>query len=154
MFPIDIAAAAPPPSGVAGTFPQDLDSVTAAILARLLEGEELTPMDSVFRDGTTRLGAFIYTLTHNRNWDFEFRDVAIATKDGRIARVRAFRFALATIQAALAVGAADWIVKVKQARARLREKAVALKVVAAKKNVVKRWKPHGDPRQLKFWGDV
>jgi hypothetical protein len=153
MASFDTVTSAPTPAGNMGTFPRNLGSVTAAILARLLEGEELTPMDSVFRDGTTRLGAFIYSLVHHHNWELEYRDKAVGTKDGRIAHVRAFRLNCSVIEAANVIGATVWVVKVKLARAKLREAAGEVKAIVARRDVSKRWKRHGDSSQLKLWND-
>ena len=46
-----------------GTFPTRLNTVTAEVLGRLLEGESLTGMDAVFGCSTTRLAAVIHYLT-------------------------------------------------------------------------------------------
>ena len=48
-----------------GNLPKRINTVTAAVLAGLLESNTLTGMDSVFKQSTTRLGAVIHRLTRD-----------------------------------------------------------------------------------------
>lgn len=122
-----------------GSLPQRHDTVRAAILAALLESNELTGMESVFAQSTTRLSAVIYALETEYGWNIARRDLVVATKDGRTASIVAYRLLPATIERALAMGARAWIDEVKVVRAKLKQHAFERKQ---------------DPRQQSLWGDA
>ena len=54
-----------------GTLPKRINTVTAAVLAGLLESKELTGLESVFSMSTTRLAAYIHTLSDKYDWEIE-----------------------------------------------------------------------------------
>lgn len=134
-----------------GTLPKRINTVTAAVLADLLESNTLTGMDSVFKQNTTRLGAVIHRLTRDYGWHIERRDIATGTNDGRVAEISAYWLPQATITQAFAVGAGDWVEGVKVARAERRKQLGKCKSDAAKINARKHFKNH-DPRQDDLWG--
>lgn len=130
-----------------GTRPARVDTVTAAVLAGLLESNTLTGMDSVFKQNTTRLGAVIHRLTRDYGWQIDRRDVATGTSDGRVAEITAYWLPQATIAQAFEAGARQWINTVKAARALRRNDAEKCRNIATRKNAARKI----DPRQSGFW---
>src|SRR3546814_4874033 len=100
-----------------GQLPKRKNTVTAAVLAGLLEGETLTGMDAVFGQSTTRLGAVVFWLSERYGWTIERRDIATGTNDGRVAWITCYWLRQATRAAAFDVGARPWVDGVKAARA-------------------------------------
>ncbi len=133
-----------------GTLPKRINTVTAAVLAGLLESNTLTGMDSVFKQSTTRLGAVVHRLTRDYGWCIERRAIATGTNDGRVAEISAYWLPQATIAQAFEAGAREWIESVKAARAERRKQSEKCKSDAAKINARKHFKNH-DPRQNDFW---
>lgn len=133
-----------------GNLPKRINTVTAAILAGLLESKTLTGMDSVFKQSTTRLSAVVHRLTRDYGWLINRRDIATGTNDGRVAEISAYWLPQATIAQAFAVGAGDWVEGVKVARAERRKQSGKCKSDAAKINARKHFKNH-DPRQDELW---
>jgi len=105
-----------------GKLPKRINTVTAAVLAGLLESKELTGMDSVFSMSTTRLAAYIHTLSDKYDWEIERKDKCIGTNDGRTAWIAQYWLPVETISLALDAGARVWIDDVKDACARRRLK--------------------------------
>lgn len=103
-----------------GTFPSQHKSVTAEVLARLIQGETLTSMSMVFGAHTTRLAPKIHVLRHSKGWDIVSTPATIHTVDGRLTQVSEYRFSAASIQAAFANGGADFCESVRVARNQLR----------------------------------
>ncbi|MDB5889531.1 MAG: hypothetical protein JWP47_362 [Polaromonas sp.] len=103
-----------------GTFPSQHKSVTAEVLARLIQGETLTSMSMVFGAHTTRLAPKIHVLRHLNGWDIMSTPATIHTVDGRLTKVSEYRLSAASIQAALAKGGAHFCESVRVARDRLR----------------------------------
>ena len=136
-----------------GTLPKRINTVTAAVLAGLLESNTLTGMESVFKQNTTRLGAFIHRLTRDYGWDFDRRDIATWTNDGRIASITAYWLPQTTIAQAFEAGARKWIDSVKVARAERRKQFDKCKAEAARINAGKHLKTI-DPRQERLWGEI
>jgi hypothetical protein len=133
--------------------PKRVDTVTAEVLAELLESKALTGMESVFKQSTTRLSAFIHYLKKNYNFHSETNSKATGTNDGRISTISAYWFAQAAIEFAFEnLNARDWIFKVRAARKELRKQAPKCKVEAAQKNARKY--PVADPRQCNLWGEI
>jgi hypothetical protein len=130
-----------------------IDTVRAAALAAMLEGADLTGMDSVFKHSTTRLSAVIHALTNRYGWQFERRDFATGTSDGRTAWISMYWLPQETIAQAFEDGAREWIERVKVARAERRKNANKCKASAAKKNAARARLRKQDPRQGAFWGD-
>lgn len=106
-----------------GHYPERLDTVTAEVLARLLNYETLTSLDGVFDANTTRLSAVVHYLEQAYVWTVDRRDTATACKDGRVAWVKEYFLDPLTIEAAMAAGAGSWRAEVRRARAALRKKA-------------------------------
>ena len=116
-----------------GDFPTRRNTVTAEILARLLDGENLTGMDAVFSAGTTRLSSSIHT--HRRNsWPIEAVDKVVGTNDGRVSEIRVYYLPTAAIELAFKNGPQEFCQSVKVARAKLRQHAPKAKAQAAKRN--------------------
>lgn len=98
-------------AAVAGTpiFPQRTNTVTAEVLARLVRGETLTSLDSVFGSSTTRLSAFIFTHVGN-GWEIESEPFAAGCKDGRVSWPHKYYLRTEVIAKA-GPGAAAWCVQ-------------------------------------------
>lgn len=137
-----------------GTLPKRQYTVRAAVLAALLEGNELTGMESVFAQSTTRLAAVIYALESEYGWHIVRRDLVVATKDGRTASIVAYRLLPETIEQALVMGARAWIDEVKVVRAKLKQHAFKRKLDATKANAVGNHLHKQDPRQQSLWGEA
>lgn len=137
-----------------GTLPIRCDTVTAAILASMLELNILTGMDAVFRQSTTRLGAVIHRLERDYGWHFDRRDIATGTNDGRVASIRAYWLPQATIAQAYESGAREWVESVKVARAKRRKKAAECKASASRINATRKHFKIQDPRQDSLWGGI
>jgi len=120
-----------------GILPARCDTVIAAVLAALLEGRELTGMDSVIQHNTTRLGGVIYQLERTYGWHIERRDIATGTSDGRIATITAYWLTYKAVAQAFDAGASEWIDRVHAARAERRQRAGKCKVEAARQNAAK-----------------
>jgi hypothetical protein len=136
-----------------GSFPARKNTVTAEVLAALLESKVLTGLEAVFKANTTRLAASVEYIHREYNWPIERRAVAYGTDDGRIPTVKNYWFAQETIARAFEAGAREWIDAVKLARAARRKQAAYCKSEAAKRNASRKPKQH-DPRQSSLWGDL
>lgn len=135
-----------------GTLPKRINTVTAAVLAGLLESNVLTGMDSVFKQNTTRLGAVVHRLEREYGWCIDRRDVATGTSDGRVATISAYWLPQATIAKAFDAGAREWIDSVKAARAERRKQSDKCKANAARLNAARKHCKSHDPRQENLWG--
>jgi len=136
-----------------GTFPKRRNTVTAGVLAALMESKTITGMDGVFSMSSTRLAAFIFYLEQNYGWTIERRDFATGTNDGRESWVTQYWLLQATITQAFDLGARDWVDGVNAARAERRKLAAKCKIEAAKKNALRTKFRKPDPRQAGLWGD-
>ena len=134
-----------------GTMPIRRNTVTSAVLVRLLESNVLTGMDSVFKESTTRLSAVIYRLKRDYGWHIERRDIVTGTNDGRIASITAYWLPQSTIAEAFGMEAREWIESVKAARAKRRQEASKCKAAAAQINAARRQCTRRDPRQGALW---
>lgn len=121
----------------AGALPVRQNTVTADVLAKLLEGDTLRGLDSVFASSTTRLGAFIFTLEQNYGWIIERRDFAAGTNDGRISRPAEYWLSNESRAAAFEKGARAWIDGVKTARRERKKLAAECKREASKRNALR-----------------
>ena len=65
--------------------PQKLNSVTAEVLARLLNGQALSQQDATKLMSCTRLGSVVHILRHNYGWNIVTQDETSPTQDGRTA---------------------------------------------------------------------
>lgn len=138
----------------AGTRPERINTVTAEALALLLEMNEITGMESVFRMSTTRLSAVIHYLQKRYDWQIERRDEVTGTNDGRIPTITVYWLPQATIAQAFERGARDWIDRVKAARKEKRKAADKCKEIAARINHARKQSRKSDPRQSSLWGEL
>ncbi|QRX84268.1 hypothetical protein [Glaciimonas sp. PAMC28666] len=137
-----------------GSLPNRKNTVTAAVLACLLESSHLTGMESVFKQSTTRLSAVIHYLERDYCWNIDRRDIVTGTSDGRIASITTYWLSQTAIAQAFETGARHWIDKVNAARAARRKQSDKCKADAARLNTCrKQFKSH-DPRQGGLWGDI
>lgn len=125
-------------AAVAGTpiFPQRTNTVTAEVLARLLRGETLTALDSVFNSSTTRLGAFVFSLS-GYGWEIESEPFAAGCKDGRVSWPHKY-YLRAEVIAKAGAGAGAWCAQVFKDRRELRRKAAQAEREAARLNAMRR----------------
>lgn len=130
-----------------GTLPIRTNTVTAAVLAGLLESNVLTGLDSVFKQSTTRLSAVIHRLERDYGWTIDRRAFAAGTGDGRVAEVAAYWLPQATIAQAFEAGARQWVDAVNAARALRRRDAEKCRVIAKKRNATRKT----GPRQSGLW---
>lgn len=135
-----------------GNLPKRINTVTAAVLAGLLESKTLTGMDSVFKQSTTRLSAVVHRLTRDYGWLINRRDIATGTNDGRVAEIAAYWLPQETIAQAFEAGARGWIESVKATRTERRKQSAKCKTQATKINAAR--KRMQDPRQFGLWGCI
>jgi hypothetical protein len=121
-----------------GSLPVRHSTVTASVLCRLLEGENLTGMDAVFGCSTTRLAAVIYYLAQEYGWYANHVDIDVGTNDGRVATIRTYHLPRAVIRKAFDAGALEFCRSVKAARAATRKNAAKAKEEAHKRNAARR----------------
>jgi hypothetical protein len=135
------------PTPFIGTFPTRHKTVTAEVLCRLCNGENLTGMDAVFGCSTTRLAAVIHYLAEKYGWNIDHVDIDVGTNDGRIAVIRAYFLPRAAIRRAFDGGALEFCRSVKEARAKTRKQAPKARAEADKRNAARaaaRFNPHQD----------
>lgn len=130
-----------------GIRPARTNTVLACVLARLLEGESLTGMESVFKQSTTRLSAFIHRLSRHYGWAIESTTLVAGTNDGRIAYISSYWLPSPVIASAFETGSREWIEKVNRAREQRKNHSNYCKSKAAKINAVRL----PDPRQNNLW---
>ena len=130
--------------------PTRTNTVTAHVLADFLESQALTGMAGVFKQSTTRLSAVIHYLAKNYGFEAERRDMATGTEDGRTTTIASYWLSQEVIAFAFdALGAREWIDRVRVARGERRKKSKQCKEQAAKANAKKY--PLSDPRQGDLW---
>ena len=120
-----------------GMLPARQNTVTADVLARLIAGERLTGLESVFDCSTTRLAAVVGYLGKDYAWNIQRYDKAIGCRDGRVTQVRVYWLCPNQTEAALAAGAGPWCQEVRAARRALRAKAAKARIEAARANARK-----------------
>ena len=120
-----------------GSLPTRHNTVTAEVLCRLINGENLTGMDAVYCASTTRLAASINYLSDKYSWTIERVDIDVGTADGRVTVVKAYYLSRATIRRAFDAGALSFCQSVKEARAKTRKHASKAKAEAAKSNAAR-----------------
>lgn len=135
-----------------GRYPVRLDTVTAEVLARLLNYESLTSLDSVFDSSTTRLAAVVHRLESGYGWNIDRRDIAAGCNDGRVAWVTEYTINPLTIEAAQVTGAGNWCSDVRRARGVLRKKAAEAKRKAALANIAAAARRRIHPGQHDLFG--
>jgi hypothetical protein len=117
-----------------GKFPIKLNTVTAEVLARLLNYERLTSLDAVSEANTTRLSAVTHYLGKEYGWPIEADDKATGCRDGRVAWVAEYSLAPEIIAHAMAAGAGIWCAKVRAARRARRTQAAQARRNAERAN--------------------
>ena len=121
----------------AGDFPVKQNTVTADVLARLLTGERLTSLDTVYEASTTRLGAVVFYLVNKYGWQIESIDKAAGCKDGRVAWVSEYFISNETLTHTLAAGAGQWCAAVRAARTKRRVHAAQARREASRANAAR-----------------
>lgn len=116
------------------TFPRRTNTVTAEVLARLLNYERLTSLDAVSEASTTRLSAVTHYLGKEYGWPIEADDKAAGCRDGRVAWVAEYFLAPDIIARVMAAGAGVWCAKVRAARRARRTQAAQARRNAERAN--------------------
>jgi hypothetical protein len=132
----------------AGGFPVKQNTVIADVLARLLTGERLTSLDTVYEASTTRLGAVVFSLVNKYGWQIESIDKAAGCKDGRVAWVSEYFLSNETRTHTLAAGAEQWCATVRAARTKRRAHAAQARREANRANAAR----NAYRQQPKQWG--
>ena len=122
---------------VPGNQPQRKNTVTAEVLARLLNHERLTSLDAVSEASTTRLSAVTFYLVGKYQWPIAARDKAAGCRDGRVAWVAEYLLSPEVITQAMAAGAGDWCAKVRAARLARRAHAAQARSDADRANAAR-----------------
>jgi len=135
-----------------GGFPAKLDTVTAEVLARLLNYERLTSLDAVGEASTTRLSAVTYYLGKEYGWQVESMDKAAGCRDGRVAWVSEYFLDPEIIARAMAAGAGEWCAKVRVARRARRAHAAQARREAERANAARKARRHHPGQQGLFEG--
>lgn len=133
-----------------GTFPVKQNTVLAAVLADLLEGQRITGMGAVFEESTTRLAHHIYALK-GYGWPVQSADKVVGTNDGRVATISEYWLSPEVIEAAMAQGAREWVDGVRHARRLRRKKAAEAKRKAAQFEVAKKLAALINPAQFNLF---
>ncbi|MBY4828697.1 hypothetical protein [Burkholderia dolosa] len=93
----------------AGMLPARQNTVTAEVLCAMLEGRELTAIDSVFACSTTRLASVVHELDKRHGWRIERCNKPLETTDCRISIVTVYWLSPGVREAAFAAGAGTWV---------------------------------------------
>ena len=117
--------------GTAGRFPLIFKSACAEVLVRLLEGEELTAVDTWHGCSTMRLAAHKHYLSSKYGWPIISEAKHVFCDDGRIATIACYRLPKSVISQAYMAGAGRWVSMVRKARSDLRGKKNGIKPVRA-----------------------
>ena len=133
-----------------GGLPAKLNTVTAEVLARLLNYERLTSLDAVFEASTTRLSAVAHYLARQYGWEIEAVDKASGCRDGRVAWVAEYFIAPESVARAIAAGAGDWCAKVRAARRARRAHAAQARREAERANAARSARRHHPGQQGLF----
>ena len=128
--------------------PVKQNTVTADVLARLLTGERLTSLDTVYEASTTRLGAVVFYLANDYGWQIESMDKAAGCKDGRVAWVSEYFLPAEIIARGMAAGAGEWCAEVRAARNKRRAHAAQARCEASRANAA----GHARRQHLAQWG--
>ena len=146
-------SSAPNKRNFTGSFPTRINTVTADVLARLLNYERLTGLESVIDSSTTRLSAFVHALKTKYGWQIEAEDKAVGCRDGRVSYVAEYGIPPGVVADARAAGAAGWCADVRAARRALRAKAAQARRKAEQANAAIKSRPHPGQWGL-FEGDA
>lgn len=137
-----------------GQLPHRRNTVTAAVLAGLLEGQTLTGMSAVFNLSTTRLAAAVHYLESRYGWHIERHSMATGTNDGRVQSITDYWLSQAIRIAAFESNARQWVDAVREARVKQRRMAGKCKAEAARINAARKHASKQDPRQFGLWGEL
>lgn len=137
-----------------GGLPAKLNTVTAEVLARLLNYERLTSLDAVDEASTTRLSAVTFYLAKKYGWPIEAVDKAAGCRDGRVAWVAEYFIAPEVVARAMAAGAGDWCGKVRTARRARRAHAAQARRDAERANAARKTRRHQPGQQGLFEGGM
>ena len=137
-----------------GGLPAKLNTVTAEVLARLLNYERLTSLDAVDEASTTRLSAVTHYLGKEYGWPIEADDKAAGCRDGRVAWVAEYFLAPEIVARAMAAGAGEWCAKVRAARRSRRAHAAQARRDAERANAALKARRHHPGQQGLFEGDA
>lgn len=121
-----------------GNLPQRKNTVTADVLARLLNHERLTSLDGVYEASTTRLSAVAFYLDERWGWAIQTTDKATGCNDGRVAWIVEYHLHPEAIAKAMQDGAGAWCAEVRKARLERRKKAAQAEREAARFNAARR----------------
>ena len=135
-----------------GGLPDKLNTVTAEVLARLLNHERLTSIDAVSEASTTRLSAVTHYLAKEYGWPIEAVDKAAGCRDGRVAWVAEYFLDPQVIAHAMAAGAGDWCAKVRAARRARRAHAARARREAERANAARKARRNHPGQQGLFEG--
>ncbi|WP_041836399.1 hypothetical protein [Acidovorax sp. T1] len=135
-----------------GGLPAKLNTVTAEVLARLLNYERLTSLDAVDEASTTRLSAVTFYLAEKYGWPIEAVDKAAGCRDGRVAWVAEYFLGPEIVARAMADGAGDWCAKVRAARRARRAHAAQARREAERANAARKARRHHPGQQGLFEG--
>lgn len=105
-----------------GRFPRVFNSVCAEVLARFLDGEELTSGDAWDGCSSMRLAAHVHYLVSKYEWPIVSEARNVSCSDGRVASIAGYRLPEEVIAQARLAGAGIWCVKVRSARAERRSR--------------------------------
>lgn len=98
----------------AGLLPNRINTLQARTLARFIEGNKFTGLESVFTDNTTRLAAVVHQLKKVYGWQFIKVEKPITTKDSRNVSVTEYSLSQNARMSAFDAGAGDWIARVNE----------------------------------------
>lgn len=135
-----------------GRFPARRNTVIAEALAHLLDGFRITGMEAVFGMSSTRLAHHIWALREDHGWTVQRCDKVVGCNDGRVQTISEYWLETDVIEAAMALGAREWITSVRKARTALRAKAEEARRRAAAVEAARKRQPL--PGQLGLFGGV
>ena len=98
----------------AGLLPSRIGTLQARILARFIEGNKFTGLESVFTDNTTRLAAVVHQLKKVYGWQFIKTDKPVTTRDSRNVSVTEYSLSQDSRISAFDAGAGEWIARVNE----------------------------------------
>ncbi|MEO7494505.1 MAG: hypothetical protein ABIT83_08870 [Massilia sp.] len=99
-----------------GRFPAMASSLRAETLLVLLDGADMTGVESLFEHRKIALSTVMRALVRKYGWPIARHDFPTNTADGRAAWASVYSLPDEVIAAALGNGGADWIAGVKAAR--------------------------------------
>jgi hypothetical protein len=106
------------PVNAPGKFPKLTTTLRAEVLATMLAADDMTGVESVFANGSTKLATVMRALTRRYRWPIERQEYATNMADGRVAWVSMYTLPAEAISNAFAAGAEVWIAEVREARSR------------------------------------